>query len=353
MYSASAGVGLYVLFNSSESLKMYSKELTKMTLHFMARPQPGEYGYQPLSNGQHNQQYPNGQHPNGSNEHMILPLNERMDNLARELKMMRESQFINFIGGGQPPSTSTIILVVGVTGVILYLSGVRGFDDVMYVTKKNFSTTIEALKEGVAAVSSALARAKEELLEKIGIVESKIDAARESLELKIGGVHDEILGVSKSQNKMEDLVRGIEGKIELTQDQIKQANRGIYILCSVLAESGVSNDDLLEFTQKHGGSGIQRKPSTIKSFVDSLPIANSVSDKVTSPQVATEAPLSMNEILLREGLQNLLNLSAKAGNKATSSKGSFISNDSNLPFALPLDGNFSSILAGARSTSSR
>lgn len=230
----------------------------------------------------------------------------------------------------------------------------------MYVTKTNFATTIEALKEGVEAVSSALARAKLELLEKIGIVEGKIDAAREALENKIGEVHGEILGVSKSQSKMEDLVRGIEGKIELTQDQIKQANRGIYILCSVLAESGVNNDDLVEFTQKHGGSGVQRQKSSNRIVAESIPVAQ-------QPRIAdavADASFSINEMLLREGLQNLLNLTSNSNSGTNASSVSSASQakqvtsipgliEPNLPLALPLDGNFSSIFAGVRPMTSR
>jgi len=277
-------------------------------------------------------------------------LNERLDQLALEMAKIREGQTLYaLIGGG--PSMSTTLIVVGTTGVILYISGVHSWADIMYVTKKHFNTTVEALKEGVTGLASALARVRHELLEKVGVVEVKVDEARAALEGKIDGVRGQVEGVTNSQTLIEGLIRGIEGKIELTQDQVKQANRGIMILCNVIAESGVTNEELIEFT-RNNGIQIEQK-AEVKSIQRSSTRPSTSVIAVPQEQSKSE-DFSINDILLREGLQHLITMTAPARSVYPQRPVRSISNSSSesLPTAVPLDRDVAAFLAGYTNISS-
>jgi len=220
----------------------------------------------------------------------------------------------------------------------------------MYVTKKHFNTTVEALKEGVTGLASALARVRHELLEKVGVVEVKVDEARLALEGKIDGVRDQVTGVANSQGLIEDLIRGIEGKIELTQDQVKQANRGIMILCNVIAESGVTNEELLDYTRKNGIQ-IEQK-AEVKSVQHSSTKPSASVIAVPQEKQAKSEEFSINEILLREGLQHLITMTAPNSQRhpqpITQRPSRSISSSSteSLPTAVPLDRDIATFLSG-------
>jgi hypothetical protein len=336
MYGAGVGAGIFVLFSNADSLKLYSKELARMTLHFLSRP---GYDNTLLINGHPSSGDPN-RHGGGNNVAAMAPLTERLDQLTMEMARIRQGQTLSGLVGG-PPSLTTTIVVIGTTGVVLYISGIHSWSDIMYVTKKHFNTTVEALKEGVTGLASALARVRHELLEKVGVVEVKVDEARFALEEKIDGVHDEVKGVAKSQDLLEELIRGIEGKIELTQDQVKQANRGIVILCSVIAESGVMNEELLEFTRKHGGT--QGGPKGSSKVQSSVVNNNNKPDVPQQAKYESNGEFSINDVLLREGLQHLITMTTRTPHNRPTRTAS--NNSENLPTAVALDPLFSSFSA--------
>jgi hypothetical protein len=174
------------------------------------------------------------------------------------------------------------------------------------------------------------------------VVELKVDEARAALEGKILGVHDEVKGVAQSQDVMEGLIRGIENRIELTQEQVKQANRGIVILCNVVAESGASNEDLLEFTRKYAATSTDRK-NPDKQTVSTTSLSSNESKANKPGATLTISPdFSINDILLREGLQHLITMTSAS--KLDTKKSP--SSQEKIPTAVPVNRDFASVLAG-------
>lgn len=146
-----------------------------------------------------------------------------------------------------------------IAGGLMYFNGVT-LQDFMYVTRKSFTVSVKDLKKGLKLVNEALQVAREELGEKIGLVDAKLDSTRISLE---NTIEQEVGKVALDLESVGTDVRNVSEKIDGVEGQLKVANRGIFLLCNVVAESvrnsGSSNStrngasslyqDLIEYTK--------------------------------------------------------------------------------------------------------
>jgi hypothetical protein len=201
----------------------------------------------------------------------LQPLADQLNSLSRDVARMRGDQI-----SLRPSSSTTLFVVVGGVGaaLALYVSG-SSLTDVVWVTRSHFNSTVTALKDGVRGVAVALAKVRQELAQKIGVVERKVDESRDHLEKRIAAevgdvrrdlalAHEDVRGVAKGQQEVRSVLTTIEGqvsdvgqRVEDAQGQLHRANRGIYLLCNVVADSAAvasSNravyEELLQFTRE-------------------------------------------------------------------------------------------------------
>ena len=204
---------------TNEHVAAYGREIVRATVHFLSRPVgmgAGGPGSAPMP-----------PHPS------MGALEDKIDKLASSL-----SKAAN--GGGAAPTTvgawvasmrfplMSFSLLSGCAALALRLLG-YSMSDVWWVSKAQFRTTTDALREGVAAVASALARVRSELLEKIGVVDANVDRTREELKADVAGVSRKVSSVSDSLQVIEAKLAGIEGGL-------RTANRGIFLLCHVVSD---------------------------------------------------------------------------------------------------------------------
>jgi archaellum component FlaC len=140
---------------------------------------------------------------------------------------------------------------------------------IMYVTQSKFKTATEALKEGIDGVSKALNKTRLELLQKLGVLEknlqdvsadlkTEIAMSTESVRNDLANVSTDVRGVNTIVTGLESKLGTIEGGVGDLRTALEKANRGIHLLCHVVAESyrganGQKNErwysDLLTFTK--------------------------------------------------------------------------------------------------------
>ena len=326
-YGLSTGVGVYYLMAHADGVKEYSRELAQFTLHFWTRPKKGEYGYRDYGAGTNGGNINNS---NGDSQHMpayLQPFADKLDQLSSEVSSIKRNQLF---ANGSPISLSTGVIIVGTCGAVLYISGVRSLADLMYVTKKHFNDTVAKLQNGVKLLAGAIKQVRKELGEKIDVVEKKIDDTRFSLEGILDSVKVDVKKVSDGQTEMHKLIRslenqmnGIESTIGDAKLQLQQANTGIFILCNVVKQSGVMNDELAEFTNKYAS----------KSSIFSA------GDKVAAQSLNDADDITGTSNLIRQGLQQLL-----SGTSSSAAGSSVVKNvppskivSSNVPTALAID----------------
>jgi len=188
----------------------------------------------------------------------LRPLAEQLGQLSGEVARLRAQQQYGVGYGRQEGVLSGwgwVFFAAGGTAVLVLYARGYGWADVMYVTRAALTSAVEALEEGIENVGTALEAAKDELAVKIGLVEANIDRTRESLEARISEevgdvkrdleeVGNDVKGVSRAQEQVHGLVQSIETQIDVIEsrmenanDQLSTANRGIYLLCNVVADS--------------------------------------------------------------------------------------------------------------------
>lgn len=192
---------------------------------------------------------------------LIKPLSDQVLSLTNEVSRMRmHSSYPPYYARGS--SWLSVISVGGVVVLALYGFGFS-FNDFMYVTKKALNVAVAALEQGIEHVGIAVENVKRELSYKMGLIEEKVDETRESLEEKIASevgdvkreltlVGEDVKGVAKTQEDVQDMVQGLEtqfkyleNQMEGASDQLSNANTGISLLCkAVVSTMSVAQGDV-------------------------------------------------------------------------------------------------------------
>jgi hypothetical protein len=242
------GLVTFLFLKNSDGLGDYVSEIGRTTIHFWSRS-PKDRSL-------------------GNNNGDMEALGGKLDKLA---SMKRETVHIHH--GSSNSTSGWVTTVIGGTVCIVIVAHVSGLFDmsgIMYVTQSKFKTATEALKEGISTLSSALSKVRVELLEKIGLLETSLESTREELKNQIVSSADQVrIDVAKVSGEVRDVgfvVGGLESKLGTIEGGVGElhlaldkANRGIHLLCHVVAESyryanGSSKDqqlysDLLSFTK--------------------------------------------------------------------------------------------------------
>ncbi len=172
----------------------------------------------------------------------LEPLSNQVLLLSKEVAKLRYDRFHPHASS----SSSSSILGIGnimiisciASGCYIYYNGIGNF---MYVTKKTFQTSMETLKTNMNTITDVLETTKYELELKLGLVDQKLDTTRISLEDKIttevGSIKNELLLLQDSITDMNTSQLQLQNMVQGLENQMMQANRGIYLLCNVVADN--------------------------------------------------------------------------------------------------------------------
>lgn len=231
LYGATAGTGTYFYLHSPDIFKAYLGNILK-------------FNYPNSSYQHHNIILPNQTSNQTSNPNQT-PIQTPIQNPNQTPIQNQNHNIMKFY-------SNSLMILTGSIGIILiglYLFGIK-WEDIIYVTKGHFNKITLSLKNKIEELSNNLLKIRTEFLEKIGILDSKIDETKKSLELKMDNISFNIKDISNSQIILENLMNNLENQLFSIKDNIQLSNNGILILCKVIADSGIKNQELLNYINK-------------------------------------------------------------------------------------------------------
>jgi len=108
--------------------------------------------------------------------------------------------------------------------------------DVMFVTKRNMANAVQSMSKQLEQVSSALAATKRHLTQRLENLDGKMDEQVEvskAIRNEVNDVKVDLSQVGFDIEAIQQMVAGLEGKIELLENKQDVANTGIWYLCQV------------------------------------------------------------------------------------------------------------------------
>nr|GMD68466.1 uncharacterized protein LOC109148217 [Ipomoea batatas] len=113
------------------------------------------------------------------------------------------------------------------------------FSDVMFVTKSNMANAVASVSKQLENVSDALASTKRHLSKRLENLDWKLDEQKETSKL----IANDVTEVKSNLNQIgydidliHQMVSGLEGKIELLENNQDITNSGLWYLCQVAGE---------------------------------------------------------------------------------------------------------------------
>lgn len=224
------GLATFLFIKNSEGLGDYMSEIARTTVHFWSRS-PHDKTIR-----------------GGGGEGSGRELGELSDKLDKIASMKRETVHVHHGRDGWSAWITTAVGGTVAIAVVVHMTGLFDLSGVMYVTQSKFKTATEALKEGIDAVSKALNKTRLELLERIGVLENRLEnvstelktqivSSAESVKEDIAKVSSDVRDVGSLVNGLEDKLGSIEGGVGDLRTALDKANRGIQLLCHVVADS--------------------------------------------------------------------------------------------------------------------
>lgn len=266
--AAGLGYGLitFLFIKNADGLGEYASEISRATIHFWSRS-PRDRAV-----------------ANEDTKRDLGDINQKLDRLA---SIKRETVHVHH--GSREGWTGWITTAVGGTVcvvIIAHVTGLFDFSGLMYVTQAKFKTATDALREALDVVSKALEKARAELLQKLGFLETRLENVSAELKQQIisssDAVRDDLAKVSSDVKDVGNVVGGletklgsIEGGVGDLRTALDRANKGIQLLCHVVAESYRYNgtqkekkwySDLLTFTETPPAALEPGKPNDVKQL---------------------------------------------------------------------------------------
>ncbi|RLM85086.1 uncharacterized protein C2845_PM04G19590 [Panicum miliaceum] len=127
--------------------------------------------------------------------------------------------------------------------------------DVMFVTKRNMANAVQSMSKQLEQVSSALAATKRQLTQRLENLDGKMDEQVEvskTIRNEVNDVKDDLSQIGFDIEAIQQMVAGLEGKIELLENKQDVANTGIWYLCQVAGgiKDGINAKFFQEATEK-------------------------------------------------------------------------------------------------------
>ncbi|OEL28603.1 hypothetical protein BAE44_0010379 [Dichanthelium oligosanthes] len=202
----------------------------------------------------------------------IALIQAQIRNLAQEVRDLTLSRPITILNGKSDSGggLSSYILPAAAVGAMGYCymwwKGLS-LSDVMFVTKRNMANAVQSMSKQLEQVSSALAATKRHLTQRLENLDGKMDEQVEVskairnevlysysfvLYEKVNDVKDDLSQIGFDIESIQQMVAGLEGKIELLENKQDVANTGIWYLCQVAGgiKDGINAKFFQEATEK-------------------------------------------------------------------------------------------------------
>lgn len=177
----------------------------------------------------------------GSSPNDIALLQGQIRKLAQEVRDLNLSRPITILSGNSDSggSLSSYILPAAAVGAMGYCyMWWKGwsFSDVMFVTKRNMTNAVESMSKQLEQVSSALAATKRHLTQRLENLDGKMDEQVEvskTIRNEVNDVNADLSQIGFDIESIQQMVAGLEGKIELLDNKQDATNAGIWYLCQI------------------------------------------------------------------------------------------------------------------------
>lgn len=177
----------------------------------------------------------------GSSPYDIALLQGQIRKLAQEVRDLNLSRPITILSGNSDSggSLSSYILPAAAVGAMGYCyMWWKGwsFSDVMFVTKRNMTNAVESMSKQLEQVSSALAATKRHLTQRLENLDGKMDEQVEvskTIRNEVNDVNADLSQIGFDIESIQQMVAGLEGKIELLDNKQDATNAGIWYLCQI------------------------------------------------------------------------------------------------------------------------
>jgi len=237
-----AGISGATLYNHMDGVTSFFKEVSRAAIHSLTKPNKANVS----SSGQGDSQE-------------LQSLAEQISRLSREvsrsLAAVQENSsrqpLVTFVGNGQGHLGSGYILSLTACGSVVFVAWVAkrffGFQiwDLAYVSSRRFNQAFDTLRGAVTRVSGALSQVQKDLSMKIKQVEDKVVESNISLEQKLQEEMEEtrrdIYTVGGDVAEVRGIIGNVEQQLEDLHNKLRFANRGIYLLCTVVSRLPENN----------------------------------------------------------------------------------------------------------------
>lgn len=238
--------------------------------------------------------------------------------LAMEVRQLASSRPITVVSGnaGQAGNITSVLVPAATLGALgygyMWWKGIS-FSDLMYVTKHNMANAVSSMTKHLEQVSAALAATKRHLTQRIENLDGKLDeqkAISTDIKNEVTDARDKLMNIGYDLNSLQQLVWGLNGKMNTIEDKQNFACAGVMYLCQFVDGKDGKFADLLQDGQKipnrRGflGSAETRSLKGLQHIVEAIETENYDKSK-------TEAILQ-NDL---ESLNNLKGLSRTSSSK--------------------------------------
>lgn len=180
--------------------------------------------------------------------------------LAMEVRQLASARPITVVNGAGNSGNLTALIVPAATlGALgygyMWWKGLS-FSDLMYVTKSGMANAVSNMTKHLEQVSSALAAAKRHLTQRIENLDGKLDEQKEiSREIKneVTDARGKITNIGFELNSLQELVCGLDGKINAIEYKQKFTCEGVMYLCQFVQENGGGKPDFMQDVPKLTG----------------------------------------------------------------------------------------------------
>lgn len=159
--------------------------------------------------------------------------------LAMEVRQLASARPITVLNGsgGQSGNFSSLLVPAATVGALgygyMWWKGLS-FSDLMYVTKQNMSNAVSSMTKHLDQVSAALAATKKHLTQRIENLDGKMDeqkAISSEIKNEVIDARDKLTDIGYNLNSLQQLVWGLDGKVNAIETKQDFACAGVMYLC--------------------------------------------------------------------------------------------------------------------------
>ncbi|XP_010484459.1 PREDICTED: uncharacterized protein LOC104762788 isoform X2 [Camelina sativa] len=190
--------------------------------------------------------------------------------LANEIKELTMTNPVTIFNGDSNSSYASYLVPAAAVGAMGYCyMWWKGwsFSDAMFVTKKNMADAVASVSKQLEDLSDTLASTKKHLSKKLATLDWKLEEQNETSKMILSDVTEMKSSISQigfDFKQLNEMISGIEGKIESLESKQDVTLSGLWHLCQV---AGVKDSTSTKVFQDVGARlPIDAKPSTNNSL---------------------------------------------------------------------------------------